>query len=175
MKQRPVLHLKPTPLDTAITGLTWLCLLVTCIYVAYMYAVVPEVVPSHFGVSGAPDDYSHKRLLIILLGLDAVMIGGLQLLLKYPHIYNYPSEITRENAETKYRSAIRLLRIVQFAVAVCFGYICYAIIANATGKMFGIGKAFLPVFLLLTIAPVVLYLYSNRNQDKKKHMGRDSG
>lgn len=59
--------------------LTWGVIIAPLIYLAFVWNQLPEIVPTHFGVSGQPDAYGPKWTLIIL---SAVSVG-IYFLLRY--------------------------------------------------------------------------------------------
>ena len=46
----------------------WVIILLPVLYLAYVWNTLPEMVPTHFGMDGQPNDWSHKYALIFLVG-----------------------------------------------------------------------------------------------------------
>jgi uncharacterized membrane protein len=140
-----------------IIGATFLVLMI--LYPLYYYNELPYTIPIHFNISGQADRFSHKSTLWALPAIGLVMYIGLWILNKYPHIFNYPTEITAENASRQYRKATKLIRTLNMLVAASFFYIVYAIIQTATNKQDGLGSYFLPVFLVAIFGTISIYLF----------------
>jgi hypothetical protein len=83
------------------------------------------------------------------------LFAGIRALNKYPHIFNYPTEITAENALRQYTTATRLLRYLKPMVVVIFFAIAQQTISTATGTSAGLGLWFLPVSLVGILGIVV--------------------
>jgi hypothetical protein len=94
-----------------------------------------------------------------LAGVAVVLYSGLSLLNRFPYIFNFPVNITPENAERIYRHATRCIRLLNFLLVIMFFYLTWQSIAVATGKSAGLGLWFLPVtivaILLVTIYMVI--------------------
>jgi hypothetical protein len=74
---------------------------------------------------------------------------------KYPHLHNYPIEITESNAEEAYRISRSLIGFIKNFILILFalGMINSMIIALEWGE--GIGLVFLPLVLLGTGLPII--------------------
>ena len=76
---------------------------------AYYWTALPPVVPTHFGITGMPDAWGSKWLELLPLALGTVLYGGLTIMGRYPHLFNYPWPITQENAPQHYQLARTLV------------------------------------------------------------------
>src|SRR5690606_34838390 len=101
----------------------------------------------HFDFSGRPDAWAGKGGLlavpIVLLGLYAL----LTLIGRAPHLYNYPVEITPENARTQYLLARALLAELKATICVALAYLAWAAAAVARGARESLDPWFLVVML----------------------------
>lgn len=77
---------------------------------------------------------------------------------RVPHIFNYPTEIKPENAERQYRMATRMIRTLNVIIVCTFLYTSYGTIQNALGHQVGLGKAFMPFFLIALFGTIVVFL-----------------
>lgn len=125
----------------------------------YYFNELPETIPRHFNAAGEPDGFSQKNIIWILPAIGVVMYIGMFFLNKFPHIFNYPSEITIENAERQYRIATKLMRTLNMLISASFFYIGYSTIQTALNKQDGLGTLFLPVFLLGIFGTIGSYMY----------------
>ena len=124
---------------------------------------LPERIPTHFNIAGEPDGYGSKSTLWILPVTAVIMYIGMTILELFPHIYNYPVEITPENAVRQYRIATRLIRILKTIIAILFSFLSYQTIKTALGITGGLGKVFLPVSLLITFGVIIIYVVGSLN------------
>lgn len=62
-------------------GIYWIFCLLPFIYLAIIYASLPPMVPTHFSISGAPNDWSHKESLWLIPAGMSLMIYLLFLIL----------------------------------------------------------------------------------------------
>lgn len=83
---------------------------------------------------------------------------GLSVLNKYPHIFNYPSEIIEENAERQYRNATNLIRILNLIIVLVFAYIIYETVNARSEKSETLGEWFLPTFIIIINIPTLYFL-----------------
>jgi hypothetical protein len=79
--------------------------------------------------------------------------------LRFPHIFNYPFEITEENAERKYRNATQMVRVIKTFLVIIFGYLTYATIKNGLGEMQGLGIWFTPTTLVSVLGTIGYFIY----------------
>lgn len=156
---RPVLDLPRNAFENALEFLGAMGLLFMFAMVAQYWANLPERIPSHFGISGLPDAWSGKGTLLILPVLSVVLYGGLTVLSRYPHIYNYAWPITPKNAAAQYRLARQLVIVLKTAIVWIFAYLDWQTIQTALGRAQGLGQTFLPIFLVVVFGSLGFYLY----------------
>ena len=91
----------------------------------------------------------------IVVTIAYLSIGWLT---QFPHIFNYPVAITKQNAHRQYALAIRFIRILKLIVALIF---LGLILTEVTGK--GPNDASTALVIIgFTIIPIVLYLIVSR-------------
>jgi len=160
---RPRIKLKRTSFDWVLEFVAFAFLFILITLPLIYLKDLPGSIPVHFNASGQPDDYGSRSSLFLLPVTGIFMYLLMTILEAFPHIYNFPVKITIENAPVQYRIATRLIRILKTVVLVLFSFISFQTIKTATGGAAGLGKAFLPVFLLLTFAPIIIYLIQSLN------------
>jgi len=136
----------------------------------YFFNELPDIIPRHFNAAGEPDGFSQKNIIWTLPAIGLVMYIGMLFLNKFPHIFNYPTEITEENAERQYRIATKLIRTINMLIAVSFFYIGYGTIQTALNEQDGLGTFFLPIFLLTIFGTIGIYMYQAL---KRKSLTKD--
>ncbi len=158
---KPVLDMPWTPLQVILgmTGLACTALMVGM--VIYYWPELPSRIPTHFGASGTPDGWGSKHSLLLMAGVGAFLYLVMFILSRYPHLYNYLTTITESNAETQYRMAMNLMIVLGNVIILMFTYMVWQTIQTAMGQSEGMSSWFLPVFLFLTLVPVVVYLIAS--------------
>lgn len=162
MESRPKLEIQLKSFDYAIEALSLLILLGVWALVFINYSHLPETIPTHFNALGQPDRFSSKIQIIILPIVLTFMYAGLSMLNRYPHIFNYPNQITPENAYRQYESATRMIRMLNCAMCIVFGLIVFNTIRTAQGDTEGLGVWFLPATLILIFAPLIHYFFTKK-------------
>ncbi|MGD0581891.1 MAG: DUF1648 domain-containing protein [Bacteroidales bacterium] len=131
------------------------------------YSDIPGMIPTHFNAAGSPDGFGSKTSLWFLPLTGLVLWLIMTIVNRFPDKFNFPVKITPENAEVQYRIGTRVIRILKSVILMMFSFISYRTIQTAMGNEAGLGKVFLPVFLLLTFGIIIIYLVQankNRNQ-----------
>lgn len=126
----------------------------------YYYPSLPERIPRHFNAAGEADAYGPKATLFLLPIIGTVLYAGLTILNRHPYLFNFPCEVTPENAGRLYRSGMRMISSLKAVILISFAYISWRAILMALGEAEGLGGYFLPVFLLAVFGPIGYYIYS---------------
>jgi uncharacterized membrane protein len=160
---RPRIKLKRSSLDWILEFVAFAFLVILITLPLIYLKNLPETIPVHFNAAGLPDGYGSRSTLFLLPVTGIFMYLLMTILEAFPHIYNFPVVITTENAPVQYRIATRLIRILKTVILITFSFISFQTIKTATGGAAGLGKAFFPVFLLLTFVPIIFYLVKSLN------------
>jgi uncharacterized membrane protein len=158
VKKRPQIILSPTTTDKVVEALARIALIAFWIYAAIIFTRLPDTIPVHFNLAGEVDNYGSKWMVLILPVLATALFAGLTVLNWYPHIFNYPVQITDENARQQYTSATRLIRYLKLAVVIIFSMIVFEVWRVVSGKADGLNAWFFPVMLALIFIPLVRYI-----------------
>ncbi len=158
---RPKIKIELDPIDKFINGAGILGILLLIVLPLYFYPVLPEMIPSHYGFDGVADGFNDKSSIWVLPILGVVMYIGMAVLNKYPHIFNYPKEITEENAESLYRIVGKMIRVLNTLFVCVFAYIMYSSIQTALGNQLGLGGYFAPVLLIVMFTTMGYFLYKS--------------
>jgi uncharacterized membrane protein len=156
--ERPKIKLIPSTSDKIVEILGWLILLVLWGWTINHYSALPDTIPTHFNAAGEADGFGSKVSIIALPVIATILFIGLTLLNRYPHIFNYPTAITQDNALKQYTLATRMLRYLKLVLVLVFGGIEFMTIQNATGKAAGLGAWFLPLTLVLVFLPLIYFV-----------------
>ncbi len=131
---RPQIHIKPDPFDWILQIVGILALVALIGTSVYHYSSLPETIPSHFGLNGEPDRYSKKEIIWVMSFIAVLTYLALSYSIKYPHIYNYPVKITKDNAERQYRIATKMMRVLNTLIALFLAYLTHSGIQIALGQ-----------------------------------------
>lgn len=155
---RPILKAPLTIIDRIIDGIGWVILVAVWYLTITHYHSLPETIPIHFNAAGKADGFGGKITILMLPIVATILFVGMTVLNRFPQVFNYPTEITEENATRQYTNATRIIRYIKTVIVIVFGSIVYMTIQNATGKADGLGAWFLPVTLGLIFIPVIYFV-----------------
>ncbi|AGK95990.1 DUF1648 domain-containing protein [Clostridium pasteurianum] len=164
-EKRPVLKLKYSISEKIIFALTVLILISDFILIAIYWRNMPSIIPTHFNFSGKPDGWGGRGSLLVVPITNLFIFILLAVLSKFPHIGNYPVNITEKNAKYQYSNARKLMIVMNLEIVCLFFYIFLSEIYSALDKSNGPGILFLPVFLLVifgTTAYFAIKMYRNK-------------
>jgi uncharacterized membrane protein len=164
METRPKIKLTLSPLDNKLELASKMFLFVMWSLTLYTFLKLPTRIPTHFNVSGQADDYGNKLTLFVLPILATIIFFGLTQLNKHPHIFNYMTKITEDNAQKQYTIATRMLRFLKFAILVIFSLVILFTYLTTIGVTNGLGFWFLPLTFGLLLIPTIISI----NQSFKK-------
>ena len=146
-------------IDRSMNVLYWVVIALLWLYTATNYFSLPGEIPIHFDWSGQPDNTGARYILWLLPAMATVIGVVFMVLERSPHIFNYPFEITKNNAERQYLLAVRLLKVLRISIALLFSFVVYTIIEFVkTGESFN-SIEFLLILLVLIIVPLGVYFY----------------
>lgn len=161
---RPIIKLQKDRLDQMLEGIAILFVLVMVCLPLVAFQELPETIPTHFNASGEADGYGSRYTLLILPVIGSLMFAGLLVLNKYPHVFNYPEEITEANAAKHYRNGTKLIRWINLIIVVSFSFIEWRVIRSASQGQGSLGPYFLPVFLTAIFGVIALYFWKSRRE-----------
>ena len=108
---------------------------------------LPESVPIHFDLSGAPDAWGGKGWLLSLPLVSLALYAGMTVLERFPHRFNYLWRITPDNAGRQYAIARRAAAALKATIVWVFTAGLWLTCETAVGRAHGLGPWFLPVAL----------------------------
>lgn len=108
--------------------------LATSVALVAGYSRLPEQIPTHFNFSGEADQWGPKSDIWILIAIFTAIGVGMVVLSRVPHVFNYPSTITLDNAQAVYREGERM--VVWVACGLSLTYL-----ATALGPLLGLNGA----------------------------------
>jgi len=147
LQDRPRIRPDKEPVDLLLEVAGLIAVVAMVVLTAMKFHDLPQKIPTHFNGSGLPDGYSVKGMIWLFPGIAVVLFAGLSILNHFPYTFNYPFNITPENAERLYRHATRSMRLLNFLLVILFFYLTWQSVAIASGKSSGLGLWFLPVMI----------------------------
>jgi uncharacterized membrane protein len=122
----------------------------------YVFLKLPATIPTHFNGSGEVDHYGDKKTVLILPIIATAAFFGLTQLNRFPHLFNYMTKITEENAEKQYCIATRMLRVLKLLILLVFTAILLFTYLTTIGATKGLGVWFVPLTIGLFLIPAIL-------------------
>lgn len=156
---RPILKSPYSLPEKVLQALSFITLLGILLLTFYSFITLPAKIPTHFGFDGRPDAWGGKSALLLLPIFSAVFYAALTVLERFPQIYNYPVEITEQNAAAQYKLGRLLIECLKLILPAVFLYIQWATARAAAGSVFGFGFWFLPVTLILMFGTTGIILF----------------
>ncbi len=167
IEARPKSKLSLSPLDTLLETTCKVFLVVMWVLTLYAFLKLPTTTPTHFNASGQTDGYGNKATLVILSVLATIIYFVLTQLNKFPHIFNYMTKITEDNAQRQYTIATRVYRFLKLAILVIFSSIILFTYLTTIGVSNGLGFWFLPLTEGLLLIPTIIgIIKSFKNHNK---------
>ncbi|KAA0549213.1 DUF1648 domain-containing protein [Bacillus sp. BGMRC 2118] len=157
-KERPILSISSTPLERVLNVCSITIIIMTYSYILFMWGELPDTIPTHFNSAGEVDGWGSKWSVLPLPIIATIIFIIFIPLRKYPHRYNYPVEVTLENAERLYSTSKMMLSVLTTIISVLFLLITYEIIQVGLGNE-GLGNWLLPVTLLSIFGTVFFFLF----------------
>lgn len=101
---------------------------IICIVLLAAYALliiirwnsIPEEVPTHFTFDGTPDGYGSRSMILVNYIIAVFMFAGLDVVERFPRLWNFPVRITPHNRDREYLIAGVMLSAVKTLVIMLF-------------------------------------------------------
>jgi uncharacterized membrane protein len=157
-EERPKLKIQLNPTDKVFELLGWGVLLALWVWTGMSYSNLPDTIPTHLNAAGEADGFGRKASIFGLPVVASLLYIGLTLLNRVPHIFNFPTPVTQDNALPQYTNATRMIRYLKFILVLVFAGISYQTIQQANGTGEGLGVWFLPLTLVLIFIPLIYFV-----------------
>ena len=120
--------------------------------------LLPAVIPVHFNFVGDADTWGDASDLFRLFGLSVLIYLGLTWLGRYAHKFNYPWQITADNAEEQYTLARVFLKAIKCETVWLFNAISWQAIGISLDPANGLGSFFVVTIVAITGLTAVGYI-----------------
>jgi len=147
-----------TKADKFIEILGWALVFTVWFFTIASYSGLPETIPIHYSFSGEADAFGGKGNIFTSPLVATIFFTGLTILNKFPKLFNYPNNISSEDARRLYRNASRLIRYLKLFLVIIFGLGSFQTIRIAIGQSSELGVWFLPLTLGLIFLPIIYFL-----------------
>lgn len=131
-------------------------------YVWQAWPIIPERIPQKFDISGQPTRWGGRDGLWLLPGLALGVYAVQSVLQRMPHIYNYPVDLSEENAPRLYAIGVSLMIWMKLQGVVLFAVLSWRQIEVALGGTATLGAWFVPAFLVLNLGTIAFHLIRSR-------------
>ena len=157
-EERPKLKIQLSPMDQVLELLGWGVLLALWVWTVSSYSSLPDSIPTHFNAAGEADGFGRKASIVSLPVVATLLYIGLTVLNRYPHIFNFPTPVTQDNALLQFTNATRMIRYLKFILVLVFAGISFQTIKQAKGTGEGLGIWFLPITLVLIFMTLIYFV-----------------
>jgi uncharacterized membrane protein len=159
--ERPTIKLIPSRTDILLDRTCLWIIIALWIFTIVQYCALPATIPIHLNAKAEIDNYGSKATIFLLPVIISIVVGGLTILNRYPHIFNYPRSITAANAVQEYTRATRLIRIIKLIIVIFTLLISFFIAQSAKAGHSTLPTWILPVFMIAMIAPIISTVFSS--------------
>jgi uncharacterized membrane protein len=132
------------------------------VMVGLSWSELPERVPSHYNAAGEPDRWGSKGSVLILPAVGAnlfILLTAFSWMVDRRKVQlNVPPGVDAQSPEVQ-TEARQLLSAVKLLMTATFAFITWS---RTSAPEQGLGKAFLPVMLILPLGVIGLYLVRMR-------------
>lgn len=150
--QRPARTYATGPIIRGLRGLGVLATLGITAWILVRYPSLPATVATHFDASGEADDWGHRWSVLVLAGVMLLLSLGMAALSTRPRSFNYPPEVTEDNAQSLYREGERLLIWTLLGVQGIYAGIAWSVLGGGGAPLIVAG---LVVMVAATIIGLV--------------------
>ena len=156
MNPRPQIKIEMTTSDKVVEGASWLAIIALWAITLSYFFKLPDTIPTHFDAAGVPNGHGDKWMFMLMPGIGTILFIAMSILVHYPHLFNFPTKLTAENAPRLYQLGIRLISLLKLNLCVVFSLMTWMTAATALGNAVGLGVWLLPFALGLILVPIVV-------------------
>lgn len=84
------------------------------------YSSLPQLVPSHIGISGKVDEMQDKDFVFKIPIINLLLFAFVEFFRSRPHILNYGTVVTEKNRASLYSGMQKFLAIVNLIITISF-------------------------------------------------------
>ncbi len=152
--KRPRIKIELTATDKAVELIGWFALLAIWVLTITSYSNLPNTIPTHYNFAGKADGFGGKINILILPLVATFLFVVMTIANRFPHVFNYPTKITAENAFRQYTNVTIMNRYLKLILVIIFGLVEYKTIKNTNG----LDVWFLPLTMGLVFIPLTYFI-----------------
>jgi len=158
IRNRPVIALpairagRLLDLATVLAGGTSVAIL------ASSWAVLPELVVSHFDASGQVNGTLPRLFLWALIGFNIFIVTMLFVVSRFQHYLNFAVTITAENAERQYKLINLFIHLLSLELSLIFLFIIHTCITATLNPGQGLNSPILLTLVGLQTGTIIWYM-----------------
>lgn len=155
---RPRVVITASATDRVLEALSIAGVLAFWLYLATVWGHLPERLPTHFGLSGAPDGWGSRNTLFFFALFPAVVHVAFGLLARIPWTYNYPVPVTAGNYLRLYAAGRSLMLWLRTEMAWLFLVLGGQMARVGLGQAHTVGPALVFVPLGAVFATLIFFM-----------------
>jgi hypothetical protein len=155
---RPRIKIPLSPLQLGVEIATASGLVAMLVYAWDSWPELPERIPLRFGLYGQPTRLGSRASLWLIPCVALAIYAALGVLQRMPHVYNYPTGMSAEEAPRLYRIGVSLVVWMKFEVVMVFAVISWMQIEVALGRLSGLEPWILPTLVTINLGTVAFHV-----------------
>lgn len=156
--ERPRIEIVPTPFERVLDALSIAGVMISIAALVAVWDKLPTKVPTHFGLSGEPNQWGGRNTLLLFVIVPLVSHIVLTILSRMPWSYNYPTKVTAANFERLYRLGRGMVLCLRTEVVWLFVVMGAQSLRVALGQAKGLGPVLGLAPLVVIYATLIYYL-----------------
>lgn len=138
-----------------------------------IFAQLPDLILTHYNAAGRADAFRNKATIFIAPTVATLIYLDMTLLNMHPHLYNYLTTVTSENARRLYTSMKRFIKFLKLGIVLIFCGIVVMTYRTIVSNGRDLGRWFLPTAIALLVLPAsfssALLLRKKLQRSKRRH------
>lgn len=156
-KKRPDIKVELSFIFKLLNWINLIIIGVLCANTILIFDKLPSEIPVHFTWDGSVDYWSSKYFLLLEIAILIFIVGFLTYIDRFYTQYNYPVEITIENALFQYSLALKFFTIMKTLNVILFSYIYYVMLVGSFDKEKANLDSFFWIIVLLICSSTFIY------------------
>ncbi|WP_054950689.1 DUF1648 domain-containing protein [Numidum massiliense] len=156
-EQRPTVTIPQTPLEKTLNIISLIFFLAILVYLIARWSAIPDKIPTHFNFKGEADRWGNKGSIWLLPIVGVFPWVIMTFFEKVPHMLNFPTKITEENAERQYKNCRLMINVLKNEILLLFVYLIYTTERVACGHRETIGTWTIPIILIVTLGSLAFF------------------
>lgn len=140
---RPILDIPITQKESILKKISFGVLVVHVVLFVILFMKLPDIIPIHWNAKGELDGHGSKNVLALMPLLALVLYFAINSVVHFPHKFNYPRELNKDNVESEYIRGRQVLWIVSLFTQVTFLLLTLFVAKAAFTESENIGTWFL--------------------------------